>query len=99
MDPVAGSAATWWVDPSSACVNNPSAAAHMILSCAHPTSVGAGVRESSSVLPDAKVNTSTLPARMYARRSPVGESAGEDDPSGAMVVTAPPLAGTTFSAP
>src|SRR5436190_24253453 len=76
----------------------PSLAAQTSLSLAQPTTVGAGVGDTSSVLPDAKPRTSILVPRMYASRSPAGEMAGELAPSGAITVAAPDFVVTT-SAP
>src|SRR5438552_17266979 len=67
----------------------PSLVAQTSLSLAQPTTVGAGVGDTSSVLPDAKPRTSILVPRMYASRSPAGEMAGELAPTGAITVAAP----------
>src|SRR5438034_10450970 len=97
--PVAGRAAICWLDPSPAFEYSPSAAAQTNWSLPQPTSVGVGVTLNSSVLPVAKVRTKTLPSRMYARRSPVSEIAGDEALSVAITAGVPPFTGTTLSAP
>src|SRR5579872_4886916 len=77
----------------------PSDVAQTSWSFAHATSTGVFAGDTSSVLPVAKVRTSILPPRRYARRSPAGETAGELTPSGAIAVAAPPLTLRTCRAP